>query len=85
MKKIRAEKRLCECCMEEHEVQVVLKEEQNIFKGATVDYDAEYFYCDRSDEFYADENMIASNDVDLKTAYRKECGLLTTAAEVAIR
>ena len=85
MKKIRAEKRLCECCMEEHEVQVVLKEEQNIFKGATVDYDAEYFYCDRSDEFYADENMIASNDIAMKNAYRTACGLLTTDAVVAIR
>lgn len=85
MKTNKTEKRLCECCMEVHGVQRVLVREKNIFKGVSVDYDAEYFYCDRADETYADEEMISTNDVAMKNAYRKENGLLTTDEIIAIR
>ena len=85
MKKDRIEKRLCECCMEEHDVRKVLVKEKNIFKGICVDYDAEYFYCDHADETYADEEMISGNDIAMKNAYRKASGLLTTDEIIAIR
>lgn len=85
MKTMNTEKRICECCMEEHEVQRVLIRENNVFKGVSVDYDAEYFYCSRADEIYADEGMISVNDIAMKNAYRKVSGLLTTDEIIAIR
>ncbi len=85
MKMIEKKKRLCECCMEEHDVQKVLVRENSIFKGMPVDYDAEYFYCDHANEFYSDEKMISINDIAMKNAYRKEAGLLTTDEIIAIR
>lgn len=85
MKTIKTEKKLCECCMEEHDVQRILVKENNIFKGVSVDYDAEYFYCDRAEETYSDEKMISANDIAMKNAYRKAAGLLTTDEIIAIR
>lgn len=85
MKIISTEKRLCQCCMEEHEVRRVLIKEDSIFKGMPVEYNAEYFYCDRGDEFYSDENMISANDISMKNAYRRAKGLLTTDEIIAIR
>ena len=43
MKIIKSEKRLCTCCMEEHEVKTVLVEEQMTFKNVKVVYKATYF------------------------------------------
>lgn len=54
-----------------HDVQRVLVKENNIFKGVSVGYDAEYFYCSRADELYANEEMSLENDVAMKNAYRK--------------
>ena len=51
MKIIKSEKRLCTCCMEEHEVKTVLVEEQMTFKNVKVAYKATYFYCDAAEEF----------------------------------
>lgn len=79
------EKKLCTCCMEEHEVQTVTIKERNIFKGEKVEYIAEYFYCDRADEFYEDERQISLNDIAMKNAYRTKMGLLTSHQIVAIR
>ena len=44
MTRVKTEKKLCPCCMEEHEVQTVVVRENNVFKGVPVEYDAEYFY-----------------------------------------
>lgn len=85
MKTIKTEKRFCECCMEEHDVRHILVKENNIFKGVSVDYDAEYLYCDRADEAYSDEKMISANDISMKNAYRKTMGLLTTDEIIAVR
>ena len=46
MKIIKKEKRLCTCCMEEHEVKTVLVKDRATFKNLKVDYDASYLYCD---------------------------------------
>ena len=39
MKIIKCEKRICSCCMEEHEVKTVLVMEHATFKKCTVDYE----------------------------------------------
>ncbi|MCM1156283.1 MAG: DUF4065 domain-containing protein [Roseburia sp.] len=85
MKIVETEKKLCECCMEVHDVQRVLIKENNVFKSVSIDYEAEYFYCGRADEIYADEEMIKVNDIAMKNAYRRTCGLLTTDEIIAIR
>lgn len=85
MELIKRENRLCTCCMEEHEVQVVRVWEHTAFKKENVDYLAEYYYCDLAKECYMDEAMTASNDIRLKDAYRKKTGLLRSDEIVAIR
>lgn len=85
MKVIRTEKKLCICCMEEHEVKTVYVDERTIFKNVPVNYSAEYFYCNKTEELYMDESMIRENDIRMKDAYRTETGLLTSEEIIAIR
>lgn len=85
MEIIKSEKRLCTCCMEEHEVKTVLVKDQATFKKVKVDYDAYYLYCDAAEELYMDEQQMQENDVRLKEAYRKAVGLLTSAEISGIR
>ena len=85
MKIIKSEKRLCTCCMEEHEVKTVLVSEQATFKNVKVNYEAYYLYCDTAEEYYADEQQMQENDVRLKDAYRKAEGLLTSSEISGIR
>lgn len=85
MKIIKNEKRLCTCCMEEHEVKTVLVCEQATFKSVNVNYEAAYLYCDVAEEIYADEQQLQENDMHLKDAYRKKEGLLTSSEICAIR
>ena len=76
MKIIKSEKRICPCCMEEHEVKTVLVMDQATFKNSTVDYEASYLFCDLADELYMDEQQMQDNDIKLKDTYRKNKGLL---------
>ena len=85
MKIIKSEKRLCTCCMEEHEVKTVLVSEQATFKNVKVNYEAYYLYCDTAEEYYADEQQMQENDIRLKDAYRKAEGLLTSSEISGIR
>ena len=85
MKIIKNEKRLCTCCMEEHEVKTVLVNDQATFKNVNVAYNASYLYCDAAKELYMDEQQMQENDVRLKDAYRKVEGLLTSAEICGIR
>ncbi len=85
MKIIKSEKRLCTCCMEEHEVKTVLVNDNATFKNSLVNYEASYLYCDAAEEFYMDEQQMQENDVRLKDAYRSAEGLLTSAEIIAIR
>lgn len=85
MKIKNSEKRLCTCCMEEHEVKTVLVREHATFKKVKVSYDALYLYCDAAEEYYMDEQQIQENDMRLKDAYRREEGLLTAAEICGIR
>jgi len=70
MKIIHSEKRLCTCCMEEHEVNTVSIKEHSTFKNVPVDYEATYLYCDAAEEFYANEVQLRENDMAMKDAYR---------------
>lgn len=85
MKVLKTEKRLCPCCMEEHEVQTVRVSEQAVFKHRRVDYEAVYMYCDAADEFYMDEAQISENDLRMKDSFRRAAGLLTSAEIIGIR
>ena len=78
MKVIKSERRLCTCCMEEHEVKTVLVKELSTFKNVDVTYDATYLYCELAEEFYANEQQIQENDIRFKNAYRKKEGFLTS-------
>lgn len=78
MKVICSEKRLCTCCMEEHEVKTVRLMEHTSFKNVPVDYEATYLYCDIAEEMYMDESQMQENDVAIKDAYRKVQGRLTS-------
>ena len=85
MKIMKSEKRLCPCCMEEHEVKTVLVEETATFKNSKVDYEASYLFCENAEELYMEESQIQENDIRLKNAYRRKQGLLTSEEIVAIR
>lgn len=85
MKVLKTEKRICSCCMEEHEVKTVQVMEQGTFKDRMVSYNAYYMYCDKADELYADEQQIQENDIRLKDAYRRAEGLLTSQDIIEIR
>ncbi len=85
LKIIKREKRLCMCCMEEHEVKTVLVKEEAAFKNKKITYEASYLYCDKAEELYMDEQQIQENDIRLKDAYRQSEGLLTSNEISAIR
>ena len=44
--------------MEEHESRIIRVKETNLFKDVMVEYEAEYHYCENSDETYADESQL---------------------------
>ena len=75
---VKKEKRLCTCCMEEHEVLTVRLEETLTFKNTPVRHEAEYEYCERADEYYATEKQLSANDLSLKDSYRHLTGLLSS-------
>ena len=77
--------KICPCCMEEHEVKIITVLEKNVFKGVPVEYYAEYHYCSQTDETYADEQQISTNDIARKNAYREKMGLLSSHQISAIR
>ena len=85
MKTIKNEKKLCLICMEEHEVQTVILEDTEEFKGEEVSFDATYEYCAHADEYLETEDMIKANSLAMKDAYREKAGLLTSREIIAIR
>lgn len=85
MKIIKSERRLCTCCMEEHEVKTVLVKENTIFKNVDVNYEPSYLFCDKANELYMDESQIQENDIKMKDAYRMQEGLLTSGEISKIR
>lgn len=85
MEKIKNEKKLCLICMDEHEVQTVILEDIEEFKGEEVSFDATYEYCVHADEYLETEDMIKANSLAMKDAYREKAGLLTSQEIIGIR
>ncbi len=85
MKKIKSEKRLCLICMEEHEVDTVEVMETETFKDEEVSFMAIYEYCSNVDEYLETEEMIKTNGLAMKDAYRKKVGLLTSGEIIGVR
>ena len=82
---IKNEQKLCPSCMEEHQVSIVEVVEREIFKGLEIEFDAIYEYCQNTDQFLENEDMIRTNSLAMKDAYRRRVGLLTSAEIRAIR
>lgn len=78
-------KKLCLCCMEEHEIMLVRVDEKNMFKDEEIEYQAIYEYCEETDEYFEPEELISQNDISLKNAYRVKVGFLTSNDIVSIR
>lgn len=85
MGKINTKHKLCFSCMEEHDVNLVEVSESGTFKGEQVEFLAVYEYCSNVDEYSETEEMIKSNSLALKDAYRGKIGLLTSGEIKAIR
>lgn len=82
---IKVEHKKCICCMETHDVKTIQFKDKTLYDGVLVEYEVESFYCELADEFYDDEQMVALNNRNLKDAYRKEVGFLTSTELKEIR
>ena len=85
MQILKSESKLCLICMEEHDVQTVILQDSEEFKGVEVAFDATYEYCDCADEYLETEEMIKDNSLAMKDAFREQAGLLTSREIIAIR
>lgn len=85
MKTIKTEKKLCLICMEEHEVQTLILEDTEVFKGQEVSFDGTYEYCAHADEYLETEDMIKANSLAMKDVYRGKIDLLTSKEIITIR
>ena len=72
MKVVKSEKKLCPCCMEEHEVKTILMKEQATFKNSKLEYEALYWYCDATDELYMDERQMKRERYLFKRCIQKK-------------
>lgn len=78
MKILKTEQKLCLSCMEKHNVNIVEVEEQVTYKDLEVEFLSIYEYCADSDEYIETEDMIRTNSLSMKDAYRRKVGLLTS-------
>lgn len=85
LKEIASEPMLCRICGGYHEVPTVEVTDLEVFKGEEVEFQAVYLYCSKADEYLATEDMIRSNDLAMKDAYRKKVGLPASAELKTIR
>jgi putative zinc finger/helix-turn-helix YgiT family protein len=85
MKILKSERKLCLNCMEEHDVETVEIIEKDTFKEVEVEYPATYEFCPNTNEYLETEEMIRTNSLNMKDAYRKKIGLLTSEDIKSIR
>ena len=78
MKLLKKEMKKCASCMEDHEVEIVEVEESGTFKGEKVNFIAVYEYCSNTEEYFETEEMMRTNSLAQKDAYRSKVGLLTS-------
>jgi len=79
------EKTFCPLCMEQHEVKIITQIQKTIFKKEEVEYSQQMVYCENADEFYIPEDLIKTNDISMKDAYRRKTKLLTSEEIIALR
>lgn len=82
---IKTENRFCPYCLEVHDISIVEEPVTTHFKGQEITYPATYEYCSRTNEYSETEQMLDTNDLSLKDAYRKQVGLLTSSEITNIR
>lgn len=75
----------CPFCMKKHSVEKICKHETTIFKETNVRYMSNLFYCKETEESWEDEEMLRSNDITMKDAYRSVKGLLTSKEIIELR
>ena len=75
----------CPFCMKKHDVEIICEQETTIFKETTVKYTSKFFYCKETEESWEDEEMLNSNDIAMKDAYRSMKGLLTSKEIIELR
>ncbi|NLB51018.1 MAG: DUF4065 domain-containing protein [Clostridiaceae bacterium] len=85
MEILKSEKKLCHNCMQVHDVKIVRQEESEWFKGEEVSFPSVFEYCSNVDGFIETEEMIRTNNLAMKDAYRKKVGLLTSDEIISIR
>lgn len=76
---------LCPCCCEKHELWLVEEEENTRFKNEDLIYYPTYYYCEQTDEYYENEDLMKSNQLKLIDEYRKMKKLLTSQDIIKIR
>ncbi len=74
MKILRTFETICPCCMERHTVQVVSVQEHILYKNMHIEYAAEYCYCDKAEETYADEAQMSANYAAMREACARKPG-----------
>lgn len=85
MEVIKKELKMCLSCMEEHEVEIVRVKEETIIHNELVSYMAVYEYCKSTDELTETEELIRTNNLSMKDAYRTKKNLLTSKEIICIR
>lgn len=71
MKMLKLETKECSCCGLKHPVATMAIEEDNVYKGIKVTYEAVYEFCGVEDKMHAVGNMESQNYNAMVEAYRK--------------
>lgn len=74
MKMLKLETKKCSCCGLEHPVATMAIEEDNVYKGIKVTYEAVYEFCGVEDKMHADGDMASQNYNAMVEGYRKTTG-----------
>jgi putative zinc finger/helix-turn-helix YgiT family protein len=85
MKKLQTIQKFCPICLKKHEIALVEINQSDIFLNQKISYDAQYDYCEITDQYWSDQELLKENSIRLKDAYRKVHGLLTSNQIIAIR
>lgn len=77
MEILQKERKLCPFCMEEHDVLTVQFKDKSIFKGHEIEFLNICEYCEYSNEYAWNGDMLDKNITTIKNAYKekiKQCG-----------
>lgn len=85
MKKLNSTVKFCPICLKKHEITRVEMNQSDVFLNQEISYDARYDYCDITNQFWSDQELLKDNSIRLKDAYRMANGLLTSEQIIAIR